>query len=95
MPPERKAIPIDADLVEAMAGQGLSQIQIAQVLGINYKTFLNRKKQNKEFCEMLDWGRAKGLEKVIGTLFNSAIGGNIVAIKYYLSNRDPGRWHLL
>lgn len=92
-PAGRPRIEIDYKLCEAMAAQGLSQKQIAEVLGICYATLMKRKKQSKEFAEIIDRGRSKGLAKVTNALFNSALGGNVVAQKYYLSNRDPDRWH--
>ena len=89
----RPKIKIDAELCKAMAAQGLSQKQIAKVLQIHYATLMKRKKESKEFRELIDRGRAISLEKATNALFNSAMNGNIAAIKYYLSNRDPDQWH--
>ena len=88
-----KMIEIDVKLCEGMAAQGLSQVQICKVLGISYETLMKRKRQSKEFKSIIDRGRAKGVAKVANALFNNATSGNINAQKYFLSNRDPERWH--
>ena len=86
-------IEIDVSLCEGMAAQGLSQVQICKVLGISYETLMKRKRQSKTFKAIIDRGRAKGVAKVANALFNNATSGNINAQKYFLSNRDPDRWH--
>lgn len=79
--------------IEAMAAQGLSQEQICRVLGISPGTLYSHRKKNEELAECLKRGRAKGLATITSALFRSARDGNIVAIKYYLSNRDSKRWY--
>lgn len=83
---------IDARLCGALAAQGLSDVQIAEALGIDRTTLQRRKRASAEFAETCSRGRAKGLEKMTNALFNSGLKGNVVAMKYFLSNRDPERW---
>ena len=78
--------------VEAKARKGLTQEQIADVLGINFRTLYKHKKTNREFREAIKRGQSKGIEKVTNALFNNAINGNIAAQIFYLKNRAAADW---
>lgn len=78
--------------VEAKARKGLTQEQIADVLGINFRTLYKHKKTNREFREAIKRGQSKGIDKVTNALFNNAINGNIAAQIFYLKNRGPDTW---
>lgn len=88
----RKLIPIDADEVARLAAQGLSQEQIAQALGINWKTLALRIRRFAEFKEAIKNGQTRGVAKVSNALFENAMGGNVAAQIFYLKNRDPENW---
>lgn len=78
--------------VEAKARKGLSMEQIADVLGINYRTLYKHKKSNREFGEAIKRGQSKGLDTITNALFRAAKGGNITAQIFYLKNRGPDAW---
>ena len=78
--------------VEAKARKGLSMDQIADVLGINYRTLYKHKKANREFGEAIKRGQSKGIDAVTNALFKSAIGGSIAAQIFFLKNRDMDAW---
>ena len=78
--------------VEAKARKGLSMEQIADVLGINYRTLYKHKKANREFGEAIKRGQSKGIDAVTNALFKSAIGGSIAAQIFFLKNRDVAAW---
>ena len=59
--------------VEVLAGYGLTDKQIADVLNI-CKATLNNYKQNPKFLDSLKRGKAKADNYVIGSLFHRAIG---------------------
>jgi transcriptional regulator with XRE-family HTH domain len=88
-------IEIDDDILkktEALAAQGLSQDQIASVLGFSTDTLQRRKKDNAKFAAALKRGQHKGIAKVANALFTSATGGNLGAQVFYLKNRDRDNW---
>lgn len=88
----RKPMPIDYNKVEQLAAQGLSETQIALVLGINWKTLAKRKKDCEKFQAILEQGKAKGIAKVVNATFNNALTGNFQAQQFFLRTRDPENW---
>lgn len=91
-PGGRPEIPVDVNQVRRLAAQGLTEEQIASVLGINWKTLAARKKKYTEFMEALQAGKALGIQAVTNAVFESAITGNFPAQKFYLCNRDKENW---
>jgi len=77
--------------VEQLAAQGLSQNQIAKFFGINEKTIIARKRDQKEFLEHLERGQAKGVAIITNSLFQTAKSGNVAAQQFYLKNRAGWR----
>lgn len=69
----KSIMPIDLKQVEALSGIGLSQQQIADALGIDYKTLWRRKKRFEEFRRVLDHGKAKGILNVANALYEKAM----------------------
>lgn len=88
----RPKITIDGPAVEKLAAQGLSEKQIAEVLGISWNTLAARKRESKQFFEFLNRGKAKGLAVITNALFEQAKQGNYQAINKYLSTRDRANW---
>jgi len=74
--------------VEELAGQGLPKYQIAHVLGIHYDTLNEKSKENSEFSDAIERGKAQGIETITNSLFIKAQTGDTAAIKYYLNNRS-------
>lgn len=88
----RKEINLDVTQVRELASKGLTEQQIADVLGVNWKTLAARKKKYAEFLEALSIGKALGIQTATNALFESVQSGHFPAIKFYLCNRDPENW---
>lgn len=87
----RKAINLDHNEIERLAGMGLNERQICASLGINPST-LTRKKHIKSIKQALEKGRAKAIAQVSSKLFDNAIEGKETSIIWFLKNRDPDNW---
>jgi hypothetical protein len=70
--------------VEAMAGYGIPETDIAQVLKVDPKTL------RKHYQEELESGHIKANAQVAGFLFASAKNGNVAAQIFWLKTR--ARW---
>lgn len=76
---------------EALAAQGLTQEQIASVLGIGLSTLMNKKAKFKEFGDAIKRGQDKGIATISNALFNKAKQGDNVAMLFYLKCRAGWR----
>lgn len=83
----------DEDLpkIEAMAANGLTVEQIAQVLGMSKATFDKRKAEVDKIAKAHEAGRNKASNNVGKSLYQQAINGNTNAIKLYYGYA-LGRW---
>lgn len=84
-----KIIP-DLAKAEALASRGLNNEQIAHAMGFSPTTLYVNQRENAEFAEALAVGKAKGIAQVANALFEKAKGGDVTAIKFYLS--VVGKW---
>lgn len=82
---------IDLKQVEALAGLGLKDTEIANVLGVSEKT-LNTYKKNPYFLQSLKTGKDKADANVARALYNNAINGNVTAQIFWLKNRRKEDW---
>jgi hypothetical protein len=89
--PGRKAINLDHNEIERLAGMGLNERQICASLGINPST-LTRKKHIKSIKQALERGRASAIAQVSSQLFNNAMEGKETSAIFFLKNRDPDNW---
>ena len=89
--PGRKAINLDHNEIERLAGMGLNERQICASLGINPST-LTRKKHIKSIKQALEKGRASAIAQVSSQLFNNAMEGKETSAIFFLKNRDPDNW---
>ncbi len=64
-----------------MVSFGITHDQIAAIIGISDETL------RKYYREALDYGKAKSVEKVANSLFDTAVAGDVSAQKFYLSSR--------
>lgn len=80
------------DKAEALAAQGLSRDQIADVLGFSRTTLFNKMNENSDFLDAIKRGSSKGVATIANALFQSAKGGNTTAQIFYLKNRAPVDW---
>ena len=83
-------IPIDIAKVEMLAAQGLTQEQIADVLGISERTLRNRKKESADFADAIKRGQSKGIALATNKLMEQVREGNLGAICFFLKCR--GAW---
>jgi hypothetical protein len=67
------AIPFDLQKIETMAREGLTDVMIASILGVNEVT-LNRWKQDESFVQALKKGKSDSDSQVIKSLYKRAIG---------------------
>jgi hypothetical protein len=91
----RLPVEIDIDQVRQLAAQGMSEVQIAQALGISQSTITRRKHDCEHFDRALREGRAAGIRAVTNSLFQAATDPdrpNVAAATFYLRNRDRGNW---
>ncbi|MBF0119986.1 MAG: LuxR family transcriptional regulator [Desulfobacterales bacterium] len=83
-------IEIDINRVEELASNGLSQEQIASMLGVCEKTLYTRKKESTEFTAAIKRGRSKGISTIANKLFEDAKNGNTTAQIFFL--KTQGEW---
>lgn len=84
MPPHS---PTDKDrrTVEAMIAYGITQEQVAAVIGVDKKTLI------KYYREELDTAKAKAVAAVAEMLYQQCKKGNTTAMIFYL--KTQGRWN--
>ena len=83
----RKKIEIDIQEVEALAGLGFSEEEIAISLGISQDTIDRRKKENADIADAIKRGKAKAKKKVTGKLMEKIEAGDLGAIIWYEKTR--------
>lgn len=79
-------------LVEGWARDGLTDIQIAENLGISKDTFYEYKKKHSDFSDSLKKGKEIVDYQVENALLKNALEGNVTAQIYWLNNRKPKQW---
>lgn len=78
--------------VEALAQFGLTQEEIARILGISAPTLIKYKK-NPDFFNAIKKGQDRANTKVIQSLYKKATEHNdTTAMIFWLKNRMPDRW---
>jgi transposase len=84
---------IDLDDLYHYAQIGLSEQQIADMLGIHVSTMTRRKKDDTEFAEVLKAGKAAGVRAVTNALYDGATNPDKPSTSaqiFFLKNR--GGW---
>lgn len=85
--PFRQITPDHLRQIEILAGYGLTDLAIANVIGIGKMTLLRRKKGDALVAEAIARGKAKA-EGVVGkALFRKAKSGDVAAIKWWEMTR--------
>ena len=82
---------IDLRQVESLAALGLTDEDIALVLGIGERT-LERYKKDPDFWHALKRGKIKADSQVAKRLYEKAMNGDTTAMIFWLKNRRPDRW---
>ena len=86
-PPRKNLTARDMAEIERMAGYGLTENQIAAVLGFSSTTMWRRKQEQAEITQALERGQAK-VERDIGkALVTRAKSGDVAAIRWYEMTR--------
>lgn len=87
----RPSVKITAEMLrqaEELAGYGLSQPQIAAVLGFSERTLRERKADNEAFSAALARGKAKAAGAIGKALYKRATDGDVPAIRWWEMTRD-------
>lgn len=69
------------DKITKMASDGLTQNQIADALGVNFRTLQRYIEQEDELRKAINSGREVAIKDVENAMFNSAIGGKVTIKK--------------
>ena len=86
----RPKIEITEDLckkAESLAAQGLTQQQIASVLGMSETTLYDKQSKFTEFSDSIKRGKDKGIATVTNALFNKARQGDNTSMIFFLKNQ--------
>ena len=82
---------INLEQVEVIASFGLTDEEIAVILGISPRT-LNYWKKNPSFLQALKRGKLKADYIIARSLFEKAKSGDTTAMIFWLKNRRPDLW---
>lgn len=69
------------DRITQMSSQGLTQEQIADALGVNFRTLKRYIEQEEDLRKAIMSGREVAIKDVENAMFNSAIGGKVTVKK--------------
>lgn len=69
------------DKITQMASDGLTQNQIADALGVNFRTLQRYIEQEEDLRKAIMSGREVAIKDVENAMFNSAIGGKVTVKK--------------
>ncbi len=75
-----------------LAGLGLTDVEIANVLDLSERTINYYKQKSPEFLQALTKGKNKADARVIQSLYQLAISGNVTACIFWLKNRRKKDW---
>jgi transcriptional regulator with XRE-family HTH domain len=73
---------------EAYASQGLTQEQIAAVMGMATSTLYDKQNEFTEFSNAIKRGKGKGIQQVTNKLFEKALEGDNTAMIFYLKKQS-------
>ena len=79
-------------LIEGWARSGLTDEQIAENMGITARTLYRWKNTENLICQALKKNKEIADFKVENALYESALGGNVTAMIFWLKNRKPDKW---
>ena len=83
---------IHLPLIEQLAEDGCTQLEIAHSLGIHANKMSIIKKANPEIEYAIQLGRVRAIHHVSNALKKSALDGNVAAQIFFLKNRSPAAW---
>jgi len=82
----------DYQQISSWSGDGLSETQIATLLGVNISTITREKKRSEQFAQAIKKGRYKAVQMVANKVFQNAMDGKETSAIFFLKNRDPDNW---
>lgn len=74
------------------AQEGLTEEQIAERLGVGITTLSRWKNEHPEFREALKVSKDEADAKVVQSLYQKALKGDVTACIFWLKNRQPAKW---
>ena len=83
----------DYKQITAWSGDGLSESQIAVLLGCSLSTIAREKRSNDKFDTAIKKGRYKAVQLVANKVFQNAMDGKETSAIFFLKNRDPKNWN--
>lgn len=86
------AEPLSAAVLEGLALLGATPGEAAAVLSIDEDSLLGVLDQDAGLAMAWRKGAAVGVQQVVKALYEAAKGGDVDAIKFWLTNRCPERW---
>ena len=78
--------------IHLWASQGWTREEIAAKLGINRLTLYRYSEQHSELSTALKTGDAEIVTNVAAALAKKALAGDVVAMIFFLKNKDPKNW---
>ena len=83
----------DYEQISRWSGDGLSETQIATLLGVNISTITREKKRNEQFAHAIKKGRYKAIQNVANKVYQNAMDGKETSAIFFLKCRDPDNWN--
>lgn len=81
-----------AGAVLALLEAGKTEQQISEAIGISTRTLSRWKLAHQDFRLAVKAAKSISDDMVEEALFDSALGGNVTAMIFWLKNRQPDRW---
>lgn len=75
-----------------LAQDGLTEEEIAARLGVSKSTLTTWKALYPDFLNALTQSKEAADSLVVESLYQKAVSGDVLACKYWLTCRQPGRW---
>ena len=85
--PRKRITSKDIETIEKLAGLGLNQADIAEVLGFSGRTLRRRINEDERVLAAYKRGRAKGHEFAAKCLRNMMLSGEVAAVIFYLKTQ--------
>lgn len=82
----------DITNIERWSGDGLSEAQIATLLGCSLSTIARKKREKGRFDTALKKGKTRAIQAVANQVFMNAMSGKETSAIFFLKNRDPDNW---
>lgn len=75
-----------------LAQEGKTEDEIAEQLGVNRSTIVEWKNKYPEFSNAMKSNKEEADSVVEQSLYQKAVRGDVIACRYWLSNRQPSKW---